>query len=278
MTHALRLATFNIQHGLAHGGLPDDSVRPLRALPPGALGEALAGVDVDVLALQEVDVGQPRSGRADQAAVIARATGLRHYRFAAAVEGDVRGARRPARSTTAPPAYGIALMSRHPVLAWFAQPLPRAPLGVRPAPLAGLAIPGVPHDDEPRVALAAVIRFPQGLACVASTHLAKVPLTARRQLGHLRRRVVGLARRAAGGADDALPAVLMGDLNLPPRAVDRGVTVLAEALTFPAWAPSRQIDHVLGVSGAVFAVGEAEARQLPVSDHRLLSVPVTFGG
>jgi endonuclease/exonuclease/phosphatase family metal-dependent hydrolase len=258
VTH-LVVATVNIQHGLpaadpGPGGAP--------AAGTGALLErAFAGVSPDILAVEEVDVGQPRSGRVDQAAILARATGLAHYRFAAAIEGDVRAGRTRGRRTTASPGYGIVLLSRYPVVAWFAQPLP----GASRAPV----------PDEPRVALAAVVRLPEGLACVAATHLSRGPV-ARLQLDYLRRRVDGLARRASPVRGTRLPALLLGDLNLPPAAAARAGELLARVPTFPAWAPTRQPDHVIGLGG-VAARGPAGAQRLAVSDHCLLTVPVAVG-
>lgn len=64
----LRLATFNIQHGLRADGSGVDA---------GAVGRACAVLDPDLLAVQEVDVGVARSGGIDQVALIEGATGLR---------------------------------------------------------------------------------------------------------------------------------------------------------------------------------------------------------
>lgn len=63
---ALRIVTFNIQHGRGADGVVD----------PARLARELAAIDADVLALQEVDVRLRRSARVDEAALAARATGL----------------------------------------------------------------------------------------------------------------------------------------------------------------------------------------------------------
>ena len=76
-----RVLTLNLQHGLSREGAPTTAEE---------LATAVAGLDVDVLALQEVDRGQPRSGGIDQARVVADALGLPHVRFAATLTGDVR--------------------------------------------------------------------------------------------------------------------------------------------------------------------------------------------
>jgi endonuclease/exonuclease/phosphatase family metal-dependent hydrolase len=275
----LRLATLNLQHGRANAG-----DRPGPPLPPPALFRALAGVDVDVLAVQEVDVGQERSGGVDQAALVAAATGLRHVRFAAAVAGDVRSSRSRARPTTATPGYGIALASRYPVLAWFAQPLPSVPrLPERRAAALPRAIARARVlADEPRVLLAAVIQAPGARVVAACTHLSRVPWVASAQLAEVRRRVAGLAARA-GAPREPLPAVVLGDLNLRPERVARArMASLADAPTHPAWAPNRQVDHVLGLgpvvrTGVGAATGPAPATRLTVGDHALLQVEVRIG-
>ena len=58
----LRFGTLNLLHGLAV-----DTGQVLES----DLRAAAAAVDADVLGLQEVDRGQPRSGKADQAGVVA---------------------------------------------------------------------------------------------------------------------------------------------------------------------------------------------------------------
>jgi hypothetical protein len=95
----LRVATFNLLHGQpmdpAGRPLPAPLDSPADAAAP--LAAAVGALDADVLALQEVDRYQERSGLVDQAAVAAAALGARDYRFAAAVVG-----RPPARTRTSP--------------------------------------------------------------------------------------------------------------------------------------------------------------------------------
>ncbi len=62
----MRLATFNILSGRR----PGDGVADL-----AAFARAVAELDVDVLALQEVDRNQPRSGHGDLTAIAAEAMG-----------------------------------------------------------------------------------------------------------------------------------------------------------------------------------------------------------
>jgi endonuclease/exonuclease/phosphatase family metal-dependent hydrolase len=118
-------------------------------------------------------------------------------------------------------------------------------------------------DDEPRVAVAAVVDGPFGEVTVANTHLSFIPGWNALQL----RRLV----RSLDGTPE--PLVVMGDLNMdPPRpARVSGMRALASGLTYPQDHPCRQLDHVL-VRGNLAAHGPAEAVRLPLSDHRALLI------
>ncbi|MBD0673435.1 endonuclease/exonuclease/phosphatase family protein, partial [Streptomyces sp. CBMA156] len=82
----LRIATFNLLHGQPLA--PDGAPRPYPSDAGAPLAEAVAALDADVLALQEVDRHQARSGGTDQAAVAAAAMGAKDWRFAAALHGS----------------------------------------------------------------------------------------------------------------------------------------------------------------------------------------------
>ena len=121
---ALRVATFNIQHGRGPDGRVD----------VGALAVACATLDADVLALQEVDVNVPRSGRVDEAALVADATGMNVvFGPTFGIEGGL---------------YGNALLSREEI-----------------ADVEHLSLP-VPGTREPRAAIVART----GDITVAATH------------------------------------------------------------------------------------------------------------
>jgi endonuclease/exonuclease/phosphatase family metal-dependent hydrolase len=119
-------------------------------------------------------------------------------------------------------------------------------------------------NDEPRVAVAAVLDGPFGEFTVCNTHLSFIPGWNGLQLRRLMRSLVGTRE----------PLVLIGDLNMERRQAARlsGLRPIATANTFPLARPRRQIDHVLA-RGAVRATGAAEAVRLPLSDHRALVVP-----
>ncbi|MEV6927515.1 endonuclease/exonuclease/phosphatase family protein [Dactylosporangium sp. NPDC051485] len=257
----MRLGTFNLMHGrsLADGRVDHDRI-----------AESVAGLDADVLGLQEVDRAQPRSGHADLARIAADALGARHVLFVPAVVGTPGETFRAATDEDhdgPEPHYGIALVSRYPVLQWRVTRLPAAPLR------APIVIPGPRRarllllDDEPRVLVAAVVATPAGRVTIATTHLSFVPGWNIRQL-HLVRR----ALRDLPG-----PRVLLADLNLPgrlPRLVS-GWHRLASVATYPSPAPRVQFDHVLADSRGFERLPRVlgvTSPEMPFSDHRPLLV------
>jgi endonuclease/exonuclease/phosphatase family metal-dependent hydrolase len=251
----VRLATLNLLNGTS---LQD------RAVAPARVAQAVRLLRADVLGLQEVDRGQPRSHGADLTAAVAVATGAEHWRFVPALVGTPGGTWRPAideDDETTGPAYGVGLVSRWPVRSWHVTRLPAAPVR------APVLLPGTRQviwlQDEPRVGLAAVVRTPYGEVTVATTHLSFVPGWNGRQLRTL---TAGLARLPG-------PQVLLGDLNMPPpfpRLVT-GWRVLARTPTYPAERPRVQLDHALA-RGDLPPVTAVQAPELPVSDHRALLV------
>lgn len=252
----MRLATYNILHGRS---LTDGHVDVAR------FSAAVRELDADVLALQEVDRDQPRSHRADLTTLAAEASGAHEHRFVATLQGlpgiwtSTSGDQQPDRAS-----YGISLLSRYPVDEWRVIPLPRK------GRLTWVRHPGSwwhrPVRDEPRAAVAAVVRGPDGPLTVVNTHLSWLRGWNTQQLAQLLDAISDLPR----------PLALLGDLNmLPPLAASStGMSPLAVAHTYPVGEPVRQIDHILG-DGAVRALGPARAVDTGLSDHRALVVDVT---
>ncbi|MFD6176498.1 MULTISPECIES: endonuclease/exonuclease/phosphatase family protein [unclassified Isoptericola] len=252
----IRLVTANVQHAVVDG----------RRVDLARLGAALAALDADVLALQEVDHGQRRSGGEAQTYRLAEVLRMPEHRFVPALRGPLDGRRRRSRAVAltddgrspAPDGYGVALLSRHPVRAWHPMRLP------------GLNVPGLPPfgADEPRVAVAAAVETPEGPLTVVATHLSWADPWKTWQLHRLRRRLRHAPR----------PLVLLGDLNtrddVPARRT--GWRELVHVPTYPRARPRLRIDHALA-DGPVAALAAARAVDLGVSDHRAVVVDVTLG-
>lgn len=228
------------------------------------LGEAVAGLEADVVALQEVDYLLPRTGVVDHAERVAAACAGNgrpwSHRFAAAVHGtpgDARTFRSATATQDGEPSYGIALLTRWDVTAWHELRLPPGRMRL-PVPLPEGSSPRVLWaPDEQRVALAGVLATPQGQLSVVCTHLSFSPVQAVKQL----RRLVAWA--------DALPRplVLLGDLNLPgilPARVS-GWAPLVRAATYPSRRPRLQLDHAL--ADGELHVQAAQVVPVGGSDH-----------
>jgi endonuclease/exonuclease/phosphatase family metal-dependent hydrolase len=256
----MRLATFNILHGrsLIDGVVDLDRLRA-----------AVRLIDADILALQEVDLDQPRSARADLTAVAAEAMGAVSHRFVAALSGTpgatwiaATGAEQPGTA-----GYGIALLSRYPAVSWQVLRLPRIPVRF-PMYLPG---PGrvLMVREEPRAVVVAQLDTPAGPLTVANTHLSFVPGWNRVQLRRLRRDLAGLPG----------PRVLMGDLNLAPPTPARVAHLrpLGSAPTFPADEPTRQLDHIL-VDDPSLRAARCTTPLTSFSDHRPFVVDVSGFG
>ncbi|WGX94689.1 endonuclease/exonuclease/phosphatase family protein [Nocardioides sp. L-11A] len=248
----MRIVTFNILGGRTQYDAEVDVA---------VLQRAIADLDPDVLALQEVDHLLQRSGHADLTALAAEAMGATDHRFVAALAGSPGATWTAATGDEQPgdAAYGIALLSRMPVSGWQVIRLPAVPTQV-PMRFPGRLLPTWVRD-EPRVAVSATVETPDGPLTVTTTHLSFIHWWNGRQLGRLTRSLSG-ARR---------PLVLTGDLNMGPARAARvsGLTPLAEHATFPADRPREQLDHVLADPPLA---ARATARRMALSDHRALLV------
>jgi endonuclease/exonuclease/phosphatase family metal-dependent hydrolase len=285
----VRFATFNVLHGRPiKNGRP--APVPAAEATEEPLAEAVAALDADVLALQEVDRLQERSGHVDQALVAARALGARDWRYATALHGRpvpgqgwVLDQAAPGLRAYGPdgadavgdiPSHGIALLTRLPARDWRARRLAPAPLRL---PLRVPGRPGLtPVQDQPRAALAAVLEGGRGPFTVVAVHLSFVPGWNVGQLVAVHRWIADLPR----------PHLLLGDVNLVgpvPGIVLSGAEVarqlgsrvpperwrdLARAPTYPSHRPVVQFDHVLAAGVAPDAVRSVSTPATPISDHR----------
>jgi endonuclease/exonuclease/phosphatase family metal-dependent hydrolase len=220
----IRVVSFNNLHGQRADG------SGFVDLP--RLCRAAAALEPDLLALQEVDVGVPRSGRVDQGRAVAEATGLNVVFGKAARVGGIGR-------------YGNALLARAAITDVELVLLPRAERGY-----------------EPRGAIFATV---DGMRVVA-THL-----SIRRPEVHDQLQAV-VDRLVARPAPHVLVGDLnLGPDEVAP-VVERAGLVLADATapTFPRNAPRSRIDHL--AASPDLRVAGLEVVATDSSDHCALVV------
>jgi len=231
----LRVMTYNIQSG---GGDLSRIARAIRASDP------------DVVALQEVDVHwAARSGFADQTAELSAQLGMQ-ARFA-------RIYSLPAPNSSDPREFGVALLSRLPIVAWRNDTLTRLSTqdsNPVPAPMPGL--------------LEATIDARGIVVRVFNTHLdyRADPAVRRRQVADMLAHI----------GTSSEPTIVVGDMNATPDATelqpllhrlrDTWPPGAGPGFTYPASAPGKRIDYVLASSG--FRVLAASVPPADGSDHR----------
>lgn len=222
----LRVLSYNIHHGRGTDSAID--------LP--RLARVIRAADADLVALQEVDEKTTRSGGVDEAAELARLTGLRMV-FGPQI--DYLGGR-----------YGQAILSRFPL-----------------GPATVHVLPAVGGDRERRIAVAAEVDHPRGRLMFAGTHLHHRSEECRvAQARALVAAFAGAERCILVGDFNAMP-------GSEPLAILDGAWQRVAAgdppPTFPSGEPVRAIDHVFVRPAAAFGAVELRVLDEPVaSDHR----------
>ena len=239
--------SYNIQSG---GGNLDGTIAAIRDASP------------DIVALQEVDIHwAERSQFVDQASVLGQRLGMQ-VRFARIYRIPLAGA------TAAPPReFGIALLSRYPIISWRNDTLTRLSTqepNPTPTPMPGL--------------LEATIDVGGTIVRVFNTHLdyRSDPRVRVQQVTEMLS-YIGALRT---------PTVVFGDLNAKPdsselqpllhRLHDAWPASLGPGFTYPADAPSERIDYVL--VSPQFRVRSATVPITTASDHRPVVVDLLLVG
>jgi endonuclease/exonuclease/phosphatase family metal-dependent hydrolase len=225
----LRIVSYNV-----HRCLGTD-----RVLDPGRIAEVIAGLEPDVVALQELDVGRLRSGNVDQARIIADVLRMQvHFHPAMRVLEEL---------------YGDAILTERPVRLARAAPLPHPPRGM---------------FVEPRGALWITLDIGGIDLQIVNTHLGLGRVERALQVEAL------LGPDWLGHPGCNGPAVLVGDFNaLPMTGAYRRLASAMQSARAPAAFPSRwpllALDHAF-VRGRV-QIERCEVLRTPLarraSDH-----------
>ena len=241
----LRVMTFNIQSG--HGSL-EGTAAAIRTERP------------DIVALQEVDVHwAARSGFADQATLLGAMLGM-HVSFAPIYNLAPDSAGKPVRQ------FGVAILSKYTVVSFDNRVITRLSTQEQdpaPTPMPGLA-DAIVDVGGTRVRL-------------MNTHLdyRADPSVRVRQVADILRYIEG----------NAMPTILMGDLNAEPEAAelqpllaslhDAWPTSNGAGKTYPAEDPKKRIDYVL--VSRHFVARAAKVSPTQTSDHRPVVAEVVIG-
>lgn len=230
-----RIVTYNVHRCLGSDGV----------ISPARIAAVIAGIDADIIALQELDVGRARSNGIDQAREIARELGHEHAHFHPALR-------------VMEEEYGDAIITRQPSRLVKAGTLP---------------LPGRGRLAEPRGALWASIAYGGVELQIINTHLGLMRAERLAQADAL------LGPEWLSASECKLPFILLGDFNSPPRGrtykrlaaelTDAPLSVSKARATFPARYPLLRIDHIfvstgIQVTGAHIVRGDAARR---ASDH-----------
>jgi len=243
-TTTIRVMSYNIQYG---GGNLDGTAEAIRALAP------------EIVALQEVDVHwADRSNFVDQASVLGERLRM-HVRFA-------RIYRLPSANGSSPPReFGVALLSKYPILRWRNDSLTRLSTQETnpvPARMPGLLEVHIDVRGTP-------VR-------VFNTHLdyRADPSIRQQQIAEM---LVHIGELAS-------PTLVFGDMNTTPDAPelqplfrqlrDAWPATNGAGLTYPADQPTKRIDYVL--LSPHFRVRSASVPLTRASDHRPVMVDLTL--
>ncbi len=224
----LVVMAYNIHHGAGNDGVIDLE----------RIAQTIRSASPDLVALQEVDRGVERSGRVDQAEMLATLTGM-EMRFGFAINwqgGD----------------FGNVVLSRHPIIDHKTYPLPGAPGEDRVLLEIQIAWQDLSGDMHP------VIFYGTHLDPIRVSREAAIP-----QMLH-----------AIPSSPDTL-RILVGDLNDGPDS--KSIASLSESFinttqvpvfTYPASRPNRQIDYIFHTPSPFWEVVQTYAVDEPIaSDH-----------
>ena len=234
----LTVLSYNIHHGEGTDGVFDLE----------RLAQIIREADPDLVALQEVDAKTQRAGGVNQAAELARLTGM-EVLFGEAIPYSGGS-------------YGDAVLSRLPIEAELIWKLPAEP------------------QHEERVAVGILVRLPSGERIrFLGTHLDHT-----RDPSDRVRQAQSILEQAFPAGKKVPPTLLLGDLNAEPGS--QPMKVLLERFhsaapdgipSYPSDQPTKAIDWVLYTPADCWEVLEVHTIHEPVaSDHAPLRAVLRY--
>ncbi len=222
----MRIMTYNIRSGrnMENVLAPEEQIKVIKGLAP------------DICALNEVRVHTTDVGGMDIAAEYGEKLGMEH-RFARTI--DINGGE-----------YGIAMLSRYPIVSSRIVPVPDLPEEERG------------RRFEPRTVLACEIDTPEGRLCAITSHFG---------LSDGERKNAAATVLSLVSETD-MPVVFMGDLNAKPG--DAVIESLRAALydtagdtplSFPSSGPEIRIDYIF--TSRHFKKADMQTFATQASDH-----------
>ena len=203
---SLKVMTYNIRHA---------SPPSTDEIDLDAIAQVINNQSPDLVAVQEVDVNTKRSGKIDQAQLLAKKTGMNYF-FAKAI--DYQGGD-----------YGVLILSKYPIQSSKKHQLPTL----------------AETKGEPRVLATSVVKLPNNKTVLfACTHLDAQKNNTNR---HLQMAAINDILK-----NEKIPVVIGGDFNDVPSSVTiskldseftRTCTKLC-GFTIPATLPTKTIDYL----------------------------------
>ena len=210
----LRAMTYNIHSCIG----TDKEVKPER------IAEVIGDSAADIVALQEVDSGIPRTNYQDQAKLLADMLNMEAFFFPVVSRGDQK--------------YGLAVLSRFKLIGVHCDWLP-------------VLYPKLKLDLQKRGCLRTTLQTPAGPILFFNTHLSLYRLERRRQIRAL------MGNDCLEGLPPDSAVIFCGDLNAGPFSpvyqrlsgilsdVQKGLNKsLRPKATFPSRRPLLRIDHM----------------------------------
>jgi len=195
-----------------------------KAVNPERVARVVSEASPDVVALQEVDSGIPRTHLHDQAGLLGEMLNMQPFFFPIVINGSQK--------------YGLAVLSRFDCLDIRYRLLP-------------VGYPGLKLNFQQRGCIQATLQTPGGPVFFFNTHLSLYRLERRRQIRAL------MGNDCLQGLPPDAAVVFCGDLNAGPfspvyRRLSRRLSAVQKCLkkparpraTFPVRRPLFRIDHM----------------------------------